>query len=78
MSNVESVKLWKLVKASNKQWIESEWTIINMQKAIERVRELHKPMGCDCAFHKKDEVWCKSCYKNYPCPTIQALDGEQE
>jgi predicted aldo/keto reductase-like oxidoreductase len=42
-----------------------------MSKAIHRVRELHK---------QETEItsFCKECSYTYPCPTIQALDGEQE
>ena len=44
--------------------------------AIERVRELHKPVENEIG------TYCYECIDNpdswrYPCPTIQALDGEQ-
>lgn len=40
---------------------------------VERVRELHKRQVNSLP---NSEV-CAACYDNYPCPTIQALDGEQ-
>jgi hypothetical protein len=48
-------------------------------RAIERVRELHKPFG-------PNNEWCDHCeigqnsgyeWADYPCATIRALDGEQ-
>jgi predicted aldo/keto reductase-like oxidoreductase len=45
---------------------------LNKQKteAIQRVRELH---------NQETEItsFCKECSYTYPCPTIEALDGEQ-
>jgi len=45
---------------------------LNKQKteAIQRVRELH--------YEYPDTGDCAGCNHIYPCPTIQALDGEQE
>lgn len=59
----------------------------NLTEAIERVRKLHEP------FEQTNEngyvhTLCAGCYDEdsgtgerfhdrYPCPTIQALDGEQ-
>ena len=47
---------------------------------IERVRELHAPGDEWCNFH--DSAWCdcadaycEGCSEEWPCPTIQALDG---
>lgn len=56
-----------------------------MREAIARVRELHKTqMSKDNCVHNKDYVdscsacgACNECLDDYPCPTIQALDGEQ-
>lgn len=50
------------------------------KEAIERVREIHKPyvvsgMACSCC---KLSTECSVCDESYPCPTIKALDGEQE
>ena len=43
------------------------------QEAIERVREVHYGV-----IHRVgEEPWCAECTDPYPCPTIQALDGEQ-
>jgi hypothetical protein len=50
-------------------------------EAISRVRELHKPFSGNIVGEL--EI-CDVCYDsngnpvNYPCRTIQALDGEQE
>lgn len=52
-----------------------------LDEAIQRVRDLHKPMILDGA----PIGWeaCVFCYGDdgspwvYPCPTIRALDGEQ-
>lgn len=56
-----------------------------LEVAIERVRELHKPVKSLFGF-----MICETCLKDfptefpstysvvpYPCPTIKALDGEQ-
>jgi hypothetical protein len=53
--------------------------------AIQRVRALHKPEiyyeGCSepgcCGDFREEEV-CIECGTYYPCPTIKALDGEQD
>lgn len=45
-----------------------------MREAIQRVRELHKPLQDKWL---SDLRWCAICEVEYPCPTIQALDGEQ-
>ena len=48
------------------------------KQAIERVRELHQihynDTACSCC---EGENECVHCGWNYPCPTIQALDGEK-
>lgn len=36
-----------------------------LEMAIQRVRDLHKPHG----------VYCMYCVTQYPCRTIKALDG---
>lgn len=41
-----------------------------MREAIQRVRKLHKP-------YWNEQEFCDWCDLPYPCPTIQALDGEQ-
>ena len=44
------------------------WT--DADAAIQRVRDLHLPYPSG---------WCPACnHDTYPCPTIRALDGEQE
>jgi hypothetical protein len=49
-----------------------------MREAIVRVRELHKAI-----YISPNEYVCELCtdiigsYRDYPCETIQALDGEQ-
>jgi len=63
------------------------------ESAIQRVRELHKPYEDTNQHYVKDSVlhgvtiWCLECSVEqgmeeyltpYPCPTIKALDGEQE
>ena len=47
---------------------------------IERVRELHAPGDEWCGYHDSARcecanVYCKECGADYPCPTLQALDG---
>lgn len=53
----------------------------NNNTAIQRVRDLHKPVQ-----GPYDNVVCEECshmdinvdfHTEYPCPTIKALDGEQ-
>ena len=47
-------------------------------EAIQRVRELHKPFEDEVYIGKELGFICDHCYnEKYPCPTIQALDGEQ-
>jgi len=56
-----------------------------LELAILRVRELHKPVDID---DLGSWIVCEGCsnqfiddeapYVNYPCPTIKALDGETE
>jgi len=59
---------------------------IAMAKAIERVRELHKEVDANdsvcgdpdcCGEYIENWTMCADCLSDYPCPTIQALDGEQ-
>jgi hypothetical protein len=52
--------------------------IDNLQLQIARVRELHKSI-----YISPNEYVCEYCtddvgsYRDYPCSTIKALDGEQ-
>ena len=51
---------------------------LKLMQAIERVRKLHKPSQVGY----KTKTVCLACEVNcepvdYPCRTIQALDGEQ-
>lgn len=52
---------------------------LEMQQAIERVRELHKPDNwndCEhCSIIASPDG--NEYLSRYPCPTIKALDGEQ-
>jgi hypothetical protein len=57
------------------------------EEAIQRVRELHKEVDANdsvcgdpecCGEYIEDWTMCQECYCDYPCPTIKALDGEQE
>ena len=43
--------------------------------AIQRVRNLHKPIADIYSITGFD---CRQCGGTYPCTTIRALDGEQE
>lgn len=56
------------------------------QEAIQRVRELHKPVTSYKGIHHDEIVGCYECeetgsgreyWVEYPCPTIKALNGEQ-
>jgi hypothetical protein len=59
---------------------------LNKQKteAIQRVRELHEEIDSsdcndpDCCPMQDPRKFCSECGIVYPCPTIQALDGEQK
>ena len=51
-----------------------------LERAIERVRELHTPGEEWCGYHNSAlcecaNVYCEDCGASWPCPTIQALDG---
>ena len=59
-----------------------KWTeayVTKNLKAIQRVRELHKEINGPA-----DDTTCSACafdevnYPQYPCPTIQALDGNND
>lgn len=50
-----------------------------MADKVKRIRELHKPdeeYSNEC--HHCTELLRRTGYVEYPCPTIQALDGEQK
>ena len=49
--------------------LKQEHQALENAQAIERVRELHVQETPITEF-------CKECSYTYPCPTIQALDGE--
>jgi hypothetical protein len=58
----------------------------NNYAAIKRIRELHKPVKSYKGRDHTEIVGCHECeetgsgreyYVEYPCPTIQALDGEK-
>ena len=60
---------------------------LELMQAIERVRELHKPID-ETNENGFVNTVCSGCYDEdastgekfhdlYPCPTIKALDGEQ-
>jgi hypothetical protein len=55
--------------------------LLNANLAIHRVRELHKPSEVWAGNYECIECSPNSCgccsYVEYPCPTIQVLDGEQ-
>jgi hypothetical protein len=53
-----------------------ELEIYALDATIQRVRELHRYLPCNCG----DGIctgFCEVCDDEYPCPTIKALDGEQ-
>lgn len=48
------------------------------EEAIERVRELHKPIEIGVDYGDNyGALGCPICNELYPCATIKALDGEQ-
>jgi len=60
---------------------------LKLMQAIERVRELHKPIQSLKGKNHEPIMGCLECEETgsgreylveYPCPTIKALDGEQE
>jgi hypothetical protein len=75
---------------SNVDWQATAMQYIELNKqkteTIQRVRELHKSVtesnaACgnpDCCGEYEEWEMCADCQCDYPCPTIQALDGEQE
>ena len=52
-----------------------EQEIQELKSAIQRVRELHKNKNGLC--NACEDTYESSGLKDYPCPTIKALDGEQ-
>jgi len=59
----------------------------NLNSMIVRVRALHKEIDANdsvcgdpdcCGEYIEDWTMCADCLSDYPCPTIKALDGEQE
>lgn len=89
MNKVENPQGKEMIIAGERAWVEAQWAG-SMQEAIERVRELHKPIKNNEIFawwnnqFKPDDLLCVECMQNsyeeystsYPCPTIKALDGE--
>ena len=60
------------------EWIERE---VQMYSAIKRVRELHVKgydNACQVCIKGLDYDEYLPVYEEYPCPTIQALDGSNE
>ena len=59
--------------------IEVQREKLALERAIERVRPSHTPGDVWCNFH--DSAWCdcvlggEGCSEEWPCPTVQALDG---
>lgn len=60
--------------------------VVSLEEAVQRVRDLHKPIATQYSNEKEytgcavcgDEGWDENFYHHeYPCETIQALDGEQ-
>ena len=56
--------------------------LFNLEFAVAKIRELHKPFTVDPWDDEDGDtpmVICNHCdFQVYPCPTIKALDGEQE
>jgi len=58
--------------------------LLKCKDQVKRVRELHKSVtetnaACgnpDCCGEYEEYEMCADCQCDYPCPTIQALDGE--
>lgn len=79
MNEVESAEGKEMILAGERMWVEAQWAG-DMQDAIRRVRELHKPVAgigvTVCAVCVDDMMyWTEQV--EYPCDTIKALDGEQ-
>lgn len=53
---------------ANRYWLKCK----ELESAIERVREMHKPSTGTM----RSDTYCVTCSDPYPCPTIEALDGE--
>lgn len=90
MNEVENPQGKEMILAGERMWVEAQWAG-DMQEAIERVRELHKPIKNNEVLawwydkYKPEDLFCVECMQNsdseystsYPCPTIKALDSEQ-
>jgi hypothetical protein len=69
------------------QLLTNDWNkAIKDMEAIQRVRELHKPIPSFKGKNLETIMGCLECEETgsgreylveYPCPTIQALNGEQ-
>lgn len=53
---------------TDNDWVQMLTLVKSQSKAIQRVQELHLP--------NPDSI-CTQCGFLYPCPTIEALDGEK-
>jgi hypothetical protein len=71
----------KVLGKDNALWVENQ----RLKASIERVRELHKEVDANdsvcgdpdcCGEYIENWTMCADCSSDYPCPTIQALDGE--
>jgi homoserine trans-succinylase len=84
MSKVEDHEGKQVYVINKKEYVELTWAR-DMQRAIERVRKLHEPYKYDLLIDAQACSECSQINKHgmsvfgvpYPCPTIQALDGEQ-
>lgn len=70
----EYVKHWDLIADSSVKVMEE---LIQASEAIQRVRKLHAPDKENCCTECREELNDEWNWVEYPCPTIQALDGEQ-
>jgi alkyl hydroperoxide reductase subunit AhpF len=84
MSEVENAQGKEMILAGERMWVEAQWTG-DMQDAIRRVRELHKPYKFDVLVDLQACSECSQINRHgisvfsvlHPCPTIKALDSEQ-
>ena len=50
-----------------------------IREAIQRVRELHVPQERYTFRGSRNYIMCQNCTNHfYPCPTIQALEGDKK
>ncbi|UOQ56091.1 hypothetical protein MUN78_10285 [Leucobacter allii] len=70
----ELIELRREVERQRAQNIRAGADVLEAEAKLAKVRELHPPVECDK--HEGCQPSCDICLDSWPCPTVQALAGE--